>query len=91
MEIGKLVDDAINSTLSDAGIDTKLSDDLKLLGSEGVLDSIDLVNLLSELEEQVEDKLGKEITILNEKAFSSKNSPFSTVGVLKEYLQSLMN
>ena len=57
-----------------------------LYGASSSLDSVDLVNLLLSVEELLEDELGVEIVIANEKALSQKNSPFKTVETLAQYL-----
>lgn len=61
-----------------------------LFGSRSALSSIDLVNLLVNLEMALEDKLGVSVTIANEKAMSRKNSPFRTIQTLGDYLNELV-
>ena len=60
-------------------------------GASSSLDSVDLVNLLLSVEELLEDELGVEIVIANEKALSQKNSPFKTVETLAQYLTDEIN
>lgn len=62
-----------------------------LYGASSSLDSVDLVNLLLSVEELLEDELGVEIVIANEKALSQKNSPFKTVETLAQYLTDEIN
>lgn len=62
-----------------------------LYGASSLLDSVDLVNLLLSVEELLEDELGVEIVIANEKALSQKHSPFKTVETLAQYLTDEIN
>lgn len=68
----------------------EISEDLILMGDNGALDSMDFVNLMVIIEDKVFEELGKEITIVNEKAFSRKRSPFYNIETLTEYLQELI-
>lgn len=67
-----------------------LSPETRLFGSESALSSIDMVNLLVDIESLIEDKLNISITIANEKAMSRKNSPFKTVQSLADYIKELV-
>jgi len=74
-------------------IDVQISKELntKLLGKDGGLDSIDLVNLITIIEEKVEDLTGNYIPIADERALSLEKSPFKTVESLVNYLEVLVN
>lgn len=63
----------------------------ELFGTQSQLDSVDLVNLLVGIEEQLEDELNLSFVIANEKAMSLKNSPFRTVETLSDYLAESVN
>ncbi len=67
--------------LKSATLETKL-----YTGLGGVLDSLALVSLVSDLEELLSEKLGKEIILADEKMMSSKNSPFKDVKSLADYI-----
>ena len=62
----------------------------KLFGDGGALDSLALVSVITDIEEAVEEEFEKQITIADEKAMSLKRSPFSTVGTLTDYVESLL-
>lgn len=62
----------------------------RLYGSSGLFDSLDLVHLVVALEEEIEDRYGKQITIANERALSRYHSPFVSVGALAAYLEELL-
>lgn len=62
----------------------------RLFGAASQLDSIGLVTLMSELEEDVQVTCGVRITIANEHAMSRLTSPFRRVGLLADYLVELV-
>jgi acyl carrier protein len=64
--------------------------DLKIFGSEGVLDSMGLVNLVVLLEERIQDEYDVDITIADDRAMSQNKSPFRTIGYLAEYIERLL-
>ena len=61
-----------------------------LIGENSVMDSFDFVSFVSILEEKVADELGKSISIVSEKAFSKKYSPFKTVDRITDYVMELL-
>lgn len=64
--------------------------DHNIYGSEGLLDSMGLVNLVVTLEEQLQDEYGVAITLANERAMSQSESPFRTVGSLTKFIERLL-
>lgn len=68
----------------------KASSSTKLYGQNGNLDSLNLVRFIGEVEEQISDEMGKDITIASEKAMSRRNSPFNNVESLSEYIAEIM-
>ena len=62
-----------------------------LMGAEGLLDSIDLVNLVVSVEQYIEDTHNLTITIADEKAMSQNRSPFKTIGNLARYVEILID
>lgn len=79
---------SFNETLS-SPVDISKGADTVLLGSEGVLESIDFVSLILDIEEALTEALQAEVSLMNEKALSEKNSPFRTVGTLAAYVQTV--
>lgn len=67
------------------------SEDAQIFGTESSLDSMGLVNLITIIEQRIEDETGKFISIADEKAMSMESSPFKTVKSLKEYIALLLN
>lgn len=62
----------------------------RLIGDNAVVESIGLVNLISDLEEVLDDEYGYVLTIADERAMSREKSPFLDVGTLSEYIGELM-
>ncbi len=65
--------------------------DSVLYGPNGGLDSINLVTLIADLEMEIEDNFGKQVTIATERAMSQRISPFRTVRSISNYIQELIN
>jgi acyl carrier protein len=65
-------------------------EDINLVGEEGILDSLQLVSLIVEIEQELNDLYGGNISIVNDSAFSQSNSPFKTVRLFASYLDELI-
>lgn len=66
------------------------TEDLRLFGGSGVMDSLDIVMLIAEIEDQVQDGLDYSITLADDRAMSQKTSPFRSVKTLVQYLMKLL-
>jgi acyl carrier protein len=82
--------DELNKQLP-KGISVNKSPDAVLYGKTGKLESIDVVTLIMEVEDQIKAEFGKSITIADDRAMSQENSPFLTVGSLTDYVAELLN
>ena len=81
-EAVKLIQDVIQDmTLEGMAIE----EDATLFGVSSKLDSMDLV-LMSVMVEQALEQQGYIFTLMNDKAFSQKHSPFRTIGTLADYI-----
>ena len=88
-KISHLIADAIDEIdLDDDPGD--ISMDTVLYGDDGLLDSIQLVNLIVAVEQRVEEEMGFSVAIADEKAISQRNSPFRTVGTLCDYISGIV-
>ena len=58
----------------------------RLLGSQSVLDSMQLVSLIVTIEREVEDAFGDALTLADERALSMEASPFRTIQSLADYI-----
>lgn len=61
-----------------------------LYGSNSSLDLLALINLVVAVEQSVEQKLGVPITLVDDRALTRDVSPFSTVSVLVDYIDELL-
>lgn len=83
--------DEIRDMIDDEVGNFKKEPSTQLYGQDSVLDSMATVGLIVAIEEKVNKKLNKTITLANEKAVSAKNSPFKTVNSLADYIIELIN
>jgi hypothetical protein len=58
----------------------------RLFGEAAALDSIGLVTLIADLEEDIRVTTGKTVTLADEKAMSRLTSPFRSVDLLADYI-----
>jgi len=79
----------LNEELENEALDNPVSE-TKLYGIDGVLDSLALVTLITDLEEKISDEFDKEITLADEKAMSQRNSPFRSVESFTNYISKLL-
>ena len=81
--------DELNEQLDD---DEKINfnEETRFVGSKACLSSINFVTLITIIEEIIEDKLNKTIHLVNEKAFSSKRSPFYSIETFVDYIEELI-
>ena len=63
----------------------------KLIGSDSIFDSMELVTFLVELEEGLEEEFSIEIDIAEEKAMSRFRSPFLNTTTLSQYIIDRIN
>ena len=78
-EILKLIEDLLASD----GIDTKVDEEMQLIGGDSVLDSMKLVELCITLEDKASD-IGFEFDWTSDTAMSKSRSMFRTAGTLIE-------
>lgn len=67
------------------------TENTRLFGSDGILDSIGLVSFIVAVEEAIEEKLNISIVLANEKAMSRRTSPFIKVSYLADYIFEMIN
>jgi acyl carrier protein len=86
--VQKIVFKAIAETNLELPAEKQLEISLEtgLFGSQGKLDSLDLVNLVVTTEQIIEEELGVSLTLANEKVLVLEESPFQTVGSLVSFI-----
>jgi hypothetical protein len=77
----------------DNGIEHSLNitEDTRLIGSNSIFDSMELVQFIVEVESFLQEKLNIEIQLANEKAMSKRNSPFISIKSLNIYINEIIN
>lgn len=80
--------DGIDSTMSEEKKQTifESDDKTRLFGGQGILDSLGVVILLSDLEDLIDEKLEVEVSLASDATMSKFRSPFRTVGTLAEFV-----
>ena len=68
----------------------KKSEETVLFGGSDGLDSLDLVNLIIGVEEEIGDEFDTKIALADENAMSEDNSPYRTVQTLADYIIKLL-
>ena len=81
----EIVKESLKQVLEEPITDEKL-DDVSFVGSESVLSSLGLVELLVSIQEELEDNHNVEFDWVNDKAMSAKNSPFKNINTLTDYI-----
>ena len=61
----------------------------RLFGAGGLLDSLGLVTVVLDVEQEVNARLSTSITVADDRAMSQSRSPFRTVGSLADYITML--
>lgn len=77
--------DVLNEYFELQDIEQKASNDTPLFGSNSVLDSMGLVNVVVDVESRFLDD-DVEISLTSESAMSRRNSPFRNVGTLADFI-----
>lgn len=93
MDVKQLIYDAIDEINHDLNEEEKIAktDDTALFGTGDSLDSLQLVNLITIVEQRLEEETGDFISLADERAMSMDQSPFKTIGTLEQYITSLLN
>ena len=65
-----------------------VTDETPVFGGPDSIDSLSLVTLVVDLEKEVQQAFGKQITLADEKAMSMRNSPYRTAGALVDFIVS---
>ena len=76
------------SKLLEKPIDRSGGESTLLYGSRGQLDSMGLVSLVVAVEQEIEAKLNCRVTLVSDRAVSSRHSPFATLGSFTDYVVS---
>ena len=61
-----------------------------LYGEDGVLDSLGLVSIITDVEQRIETELGVSISLVTEDSLTLETCPFQGIGTFIEYVQKLL-
>jgi len=85
--IKKIVVDSLVCVLDENDIkNISVDDNTEIFGSKSIIDSLQLINLIVKIEEDVYDQSGKEIIVVDDEAIIVGNSPFQTVKSLSSFV-----
>lgn len=91
-QILELIIKSVKKTVAETGTATlqEITFNSPLYGRNGVLDSLGLVQLIADLEEEIYQSASTQITIADERAMSMKISPFRSVSSLADYVSNIL-
>jgi acyl carrier protein len=75
---------------ADEAVPTDLGEETVIVGNSAVLDSLGVVSLIVEIEGRLEMEHEISVTLASDRAMSQRSSPFRTVGVLADYMCSVI-
>ncbi|HPT14753.1 MAG TPA: hypothetical protein PK796_08200 [Bacteroidales bacterium] len=90
--LNELIINCVKQVLEEvaSGHTTNINSESKLYSSGGLLDSLSLVRLIADIEEEIYQKTNQTITLADEKAMSQRNSPFKSIISLSDYIEKLL-
>jgi len=89
-KIEKLIFNTIDTVNSDLGIEIEKSRKSEIIGGASPLDSLGVISFLMELESNVENSLGIEITLVNDDVLSKDDNPLKNVGTIIDHLKHII-
>jgi len=69
-----------------SGAPKKVDETTHLFGAQGFLDSLKLVNVVLDTEQQINDSYNLAISLADDRSVSQQRSPFRTVASLADYI-----
>jgi len=82
----KLLNQFVNENEIELDKDVVLDENIRLIGTTSVFDSMELVQFIVEVESLLDEEFEIEIELASEKAMSRRNSPFISISTLTEYI-----
>lgn len=68
-----------------------LTENSRIFGGDSPMDSLGLVNFLSDLEYRLSEAFGRELVLASDRAMSRQRSPFRDVPSLTDYVVELLD
>ena len=72
--------------LLDEPIDLSRAEESALYGDDGTIDSLTLVSIIVDIEQQIRHRFGVEVHLADTTDLPQSATPFSTLGTLSEYV-----
>jgi len=82
----KLLNDFVHENEIELYKDVVLDENIRLIGTSSVFDSMELVQFIVEVESLLDEEFEIEIELTSDKAMSRRNSPFISINTLTEYI-----
>ena len=82
----KLLNQFVNENEIELEMDVVLDENIRLIGTSSIFDSMELVQFIVEVESLLDEEFELEIELTSEKAMSRRNSPFISINTLTEYI-----
>ena len=82
----KFLDQFVNENEIELNKDIVLDENIRLIGTSSVFDSMELVQFIVEVETLLDEEFEIEIELTSEKSMSRRNSPFISINTLVEYI-----
>ena len=80
----KLLNDFVHENEIELYKDVVLDENIRLIGTSSVFDSMELVQFIVEVESLLDEEFEIEIELTSDKAMSRRNSPFISINTLTE-------
>lgn len=92
MDIRTIIKESIDELNEQMDEDKQLiySSEVRLLGKNAAIDSMEFVTFITILEERISDELDRDIKIVSDKAFSRERSPFLSFESLEGFIAELI-
>lgn len=92
-DVTKLILDQIDEYNEGMEAEDKISKklDAQIYGSDSSLDSMGLVSFIVGVEEKIENIYNTPIALADEKAMSQKNSPYSSINALTDFILKILH
>lgn len=88
-KINEMIDISIDTINEDLNLKLNKSDDTEIIGGNSPLDSLGVLSFVMELEKNIEEILGLEISLVNDD-FLSGDSPLKNIKELKVHLNKIL-
>ena len=89
-EIHTILATALEQTQAGSPTQYEYTPQLVILGSNGILDSLDTMIFLDKVDDFLTEKTGKNIIVYKDEAFERTENPYQTMQTLAEYITELI-